>query len=117
VSWAAAIVDDVPGELLRWRSTGVGEVRTQGEVRFEAAPGERGTEVHLELRYAPPEGSRGRLAAFLSEAAARELEADLRRCKQLLETGHVVHADGIPRRAAPEIADEIAAKAPHGAAS
>jgi uncharacterized membrane protein len=120
VSWEAAIVDDVPGERLRWRSMGDGEVRTEGEVRFEAAPGDRGTEVHLELRYAPPEGSRGRLAAFFAQAAERELEADLRRCKQLLETGHVVHADGIPRRGAPAIPDDVpdvGTKTPRGAVS
>jgi uncharacterized membrane protein len=110
VTWEAAIVDDVPGERVAWRSIEGAEVQTEGAVRLESAPGERGTEVHLELRYGPPEGSRGQAAAFLwSEATARQIEADLRNCKQLLETGHLVHADGIPGRGAVAIATTAAA--------
>jgi uncharacterized membrane protein len=94
VTWDAEIVDDRPGERFGWRSIAGAEVVTEGEVRFETAPGARGTEVHLELRYGPPDGSSGRVAAFLWKAAAAlQIEADLRRCKQLLETGHVVHSD------------------------
>ena len=94
VSWEAEIVEDRPGELLSWHSIEGAEVQTEGDVRFAAAPGARGTEVHLELRYGPPDGSTARVAAFLwKAAAAHRVEADLRRCKQLIETGHVVHSD------------------------
>ena len=94
VSWEAEVIEDRPGERLVWRSIEGSEVRTEADVRFDAAPGDRGTEVHLELRYGPPDGTRARVAAFLwKAAAAHRIEADLRRCKQLVETGHVVHSD------------------------
>jgi uncharacterized membrane protein len=116
VSWEAELLADVPGERLAWRSIEGSPVRTEGEVRFEAAPGGRGTEVRLDLRYGPADGAGGRAAAFLwKAAAAHQIEADLRRCKQLIETGHVVHSDasqhGGPHPARP------AAEPAEGAAS
>jgi uncharacterized membrane protein len=106
ITWEAVVIDDVPNERFAWRSTEGAEVQTEGQVRFEAAPGDRGTEVHIELRYGPPRGSKGSVAAFPWEGvdadADADLEADLRRCKQLLETGHIVHGDGVPRPARAE---------------
>jgi uncharacterized membrane protein len=70
-------------------------------VTFSDAPGGRGTEVHLALRYAPPAGGGAgpSVASFLWKAAVGlRIEADLRRCKQLLETGHVVHSDASAHR-------------------
>lgn len=98
--WDAEIVEDRANELIRWQSLdgdGDGEgtvLANRGSVRFRLAPGGRGTEIELELQYQPPGGQSGRSLAFLSdEALGRELENDLRRLKQVIETGEVVHSD------------------------
>ncbi|HVX96068.1 MAG TPA: SRPBCC family protein [Polyangia bacterium] len=99
VSWEAVVDEDLPNEQLGWHSIEGADIRTEGMVTFSDAPGGRGTEVHLALRYGPPAGGAARAASFLWKAAAGlRLEADLRRCKQLLETGHVVHSDASAHR-------------------
>lgn len=96
VEWDAELVRDVPGEELSWRSVR-GRVANSGTVRFRAAPGERGTEVHVELRYEAPAGSFG---ATVAKLLGREPESqawdDLRRFKQVVETGEVVRSEGAP---------------------
>jgi uncharacterized membrane protein len=96
LQWEAEIIEDRPNECLRWRSVrGAGaDVVHDGAVTFRPAPGGRGTEVGIELSYVPPAGELGRAAAGLSnQALGVELERDLRRFKQLLELGEVVHSD------------------------
>lgn len=98
VQWEAEIVADRPGELLSWRSLPGATVRNEGSVTFSAAPGGRGTEVLVELRYSPPAGTLGAAAAkLLGEEPATQLSDDLRRLKQVLETGDVVRSDSTPR--------------------
>ena len=61
---------------------------TEGEtVRFVPAPGDRGTEVHVERR------STAKLFGKKPEA---HLHDELRRFKQLLETGAVVRSESSP---------------------
>lgn len=92
--WNAEIVDERANELISWRSIGGSEVINSGVVRFRAAPGGRGTEVHVEATYAPPAGDLGRLIALASgEEPGQQIEGDLRRLKQVLEIGEVVESD------------------------
>ena len=94
VEWDAETVEDRPDELIAWRSLPGTSVPNSGEVRFEDAPGGRGTEVHVELRYDPPAGKLGALVAKLfGEDPRQQVDGDLRRLKQVLETGEVVHSD------------------------
>jgi uncharacterized membrane protein len=66
-------------------------------VRFIPAPGDQGTEVHLELRYDMPGGAIGAMMAKLfGEEPAMQLKDDLRRFKQIAETGEVARSDGSP---------------------
>jgi uncharacterized membrane protein len=93
VEWDAEIVQDIPGELIAWRST-TGSVANQGAVRFRVAPGNRGTEVHVHLRYDPPLGEAGAtLAKLFGQEPGQQIAGDLRRFKQLMETGSVMHSD------------------------
>jgi uncharacterized membrane protein len=63
-------------------------------VRFKTAPGGRGTEVCVELKYDPPGGAMTAAVAKLFGAEpGQRIAADLRRLKQVLETGEVVHSD------------------------
>jgi uncharacterized membrane protein len=94
VEWEATVVEDIDGELIRWRSMDGSPVETDGAVRFTPAPGGRGTEVHLELTYYPAAGAVGPVVAALSGGVlGTKLDADLARCKQLLEVGQIVHSD------------------------
>jgi uncharacterized membrane protein len=70
-------------------------------VRFVPAPGDQGTEIHVELRYQPPGGRLGAIAAKLfGEEPGQQVKGDLRRLKQVLETGEVVHSDASIHRGA-----------------
>jgi uncharacterized membrane protein len=97
VEWDARIVDDRPNELIGWRSVEGGDVPNDGTVRFAPAPGGRGTEVRVELRYDLPGGKIGALVARLfGEEPQQQVRDDLRRLKQVLETGEVVRSEGSP---------------------
>jgi uncharacterized membrane protein len=94
--WDAEILEDRPNELIAWHSTG-GTVENFGVVRFSDAPGGRGTEVTLDMKYAAPAGALGATVAKLfGEEPEQQAKDDLRRFKQVLETGEIVRSDGSP---------------------
>ena len=66
-------------------------------IRFVPAPGDRGTEIHVDFEQSTFGGVIGekvqRIAGTNPEQQADE---DLRRFKQVLETGEVVRSDGSP---------------------
>ena len=97
VAWDAEVVEDVPGERIAWRSTGRTRVPNSGVVRFRPAPGDRGTEIRVELTYRVPGGRAGAtVARLLGEDPHQQVEDDLRRAKQVLETGDIVRSAGSP---------------------
>jgi uncharacterized membrane protein len=94
VEWDAETVEDRLNELIAWRSLPDAAVPNSGSVRFKDAPGDRGTEVLVELRYQPPGGKLGALIAkLLGEEPEQQVRGDLRRFKQVMETGEIVHSD------------------------
>jgi uncharacterized membrane protein len=97
VEWDAEIVEETPGEKLVWRSTGDADVPNAGTVRFVPAPDGVSTEVHVVLVYDIPGGSVGKaVAKYFGEEPHQQLDDDLRRFKQVMETGEVVRSDGAP---------------------
>jgi len=97
VEWTAEITEDVPGERLAWRSTGDADVPNSGTVRFRPAPDGVSTEVYVHLTYDIPGGSLGKaVAKYFGEEPHQQLDDDLRRFKQVMETGEVVRSDGAP---------------------
>jgi uncharacterized membrane protein len=97
VEWDAEIIDERPGEKIAWRSTGDADVPNAGTVRFVPAPDGVSTEVHVVLVYDIPGGSLGKdVAKYFGEEPHQQLDDDLRRLKQVLETGEVVRSDGAP---------------------
>jgi len=97
VDWDAEIVADLPNQRLAWRSVSHAEVPNSGEVTFEPAAGDRGTEVRVRLTYEPPLGAAGNaVARLLGEEPRQQVTDDLRRFKQVLETGEVVRSAGSP---------------------
>jgi uncharacterized membrane protein len=97
VEWDAETVDDIPGERIAWRSIKGADVDNEGSVTFTAAPGGRGTEVRVSMRYDVPGGKLGEaVARYFGEDPHQQLDDDLRRFKQIVETGEVVRSDGAP---------------------
>ena len=85
VEWDAVIHNEIPNELLAWRSLEGSEVDNAGSVHFSpTANGD--TEVHVVLRYDPPAGRLGAAVAKLfGEDPSRQVAEDLRRLKQVVE--------------------------------
>jgi uncharacterized membrane protein len=98
LEWEAEILEDRPGDLLAWRSVAGAPVHHAGAVRFRPAPGDRGTEVRLEVEFEWPEAPLGRaLAHVLGAATEYVAEEDLRRLKQILEAGETATTRGQPQ--------------------
>jgi uncharacterized membrane protein len=94
VEWDAEVVEDRPGELIAWRSVAGADVPNRGSVRFRPAPGDRGTEIVVDLNYDPPAHALGAAVAKLfGENPSQQVAADLRHFKQVMETGEVLHSD------------------------
>ena len=95
VEWDAEIIADTPNEIIGWRSLPGAEVDNAGSVRFEQAPGGRGTIVRVQLQYNPPGGRAGAFVAKLfGEEPEQQLRDDLRRFKQLIEAGEIPTTEG-----------------------
>jgi uncharacterized membrane protein len=90
VEWDAEIVNEVPNEIIAWKSVGEPDVSNAGSVNFSDAPGGRGTIVRVTLDYEPPAGRVGAaLSHFFSEEPDHQIREDLRKFKQLMETGEI----------------------------
>ncbi len=87
VEWDAEIHNEIPNEMIAWRSLEGSEVDNAGSVHF--MPTENGdTEVRVVFRYDPPAGKLGAAVARLfGEDPSRQVAEDLRRLKQVVEAG------------------------------
>ena len=97
IEWDAEITDDRPNEFIAWRSVEGSEVGHAGSIRFEPATGVRGTMVTVNMQYRPPLGTVGdAIAAWSGEDPNHTVKMDLRRFKQVMETGEVITTEGQP---------------------
>lgn len=97
VEWDAELVTDEPGRHIAWRSLEGSQVDNEGVVRFEPAPGGRGTIVRVLMSYKPPGGLAGALVAkMFGEEPSQQIDEDLRRFKWLIETGEIPTTIGQP---------------------
>lgn len=95
VEWEADIVAEREPDWIAWQSVPGSGIQNSGSVRFERAPGARGTEVRVQLEYRPPAGAVGRGIAWLfGEEPDQQVKEDLHRFKQLLETGEIPLSEG-----------------------
>jgi uncharacterized membrane protein len=99
VEWDAEITEERENELISWRSLPGADVFNAGTVRFQPAPGGRGTEVRVELEYDPPFGKLGsKIAALFREEPGAQIKDDLRHFKQVMEIGEIVFSDATKQR-------------------
>ncbi len=97
LTWQAELSSDIPGRQLGWRTLPGSDIEHAGVVRFAPAIGARGTRVEVELHARAPLGNTGaRLASLFGEAPSQQIDEDLRRFKQLIETGEVATTIGQP---------------------
>jgi uncharacterized membrane protein len=97
VEWDAELTEERDNELIAWRSLEGARIPNHGRVRFQRAPGGRGTEVHVTLAYQPPMGRLGSsVAKLFGEEPGQQLETDLRRLKSFMEAGEIPTTQGQP---------------------
>jgi uncharacterized membrane protein len=104
--WEAEITEDRPDELIAWRSAASTALYHSGRVRFSDAPRDGGTIVAVEMEYAPVGGQiTAALLKLFRKEPGQQIGDDLRRLKQVLETGEVLLSDATsldhPRPAQP----------------
>jgi uncharacterized membrane protein len=86
------LTEERTNELIRYETSAVPGTRTQWAVHFTAGPGSSQTEVHEVLK--TPFGRLGQTAlSLIGKPPAEEVAANLRRLKQVIETGEVTDTD------------------------
>jgi uncharacterized membrane protein len=97
VDWEAEIINEIPHELIGWRSIEGSKIDNAGSVHFSRLSDGRGTELKVVLRYDPPAGVLGAaVSKILGEDPAANVQEDLRRLKMLIETGEIATTEGQP---------------------
>lgn len=92
VEWDAVVTEEAEGEFIAWASEDGADVPNSGRVDFRDA-GLRGTVVTATILYDPPAGMVGKLIAkIFQREPAIQARRDLRRFKQLMETGEIATA-------------------------
>lgn len=87
IEWVAEIINDLPNELIAWKSEEDADVANAGSVHFRQIAG-GGTEVRLVMDYEPPFGKAGYvLARLLRRDPDVMLQEDLARFKEMMESG------------------------------
>lgn len=95
VEWDAYILEDRENEFISWASAQGADVGNSGFVRFNKAPGDRGTEVKVVMEYNPPGGALGvAIAKFFGEEPEQQIGDELRRFKMLMEAGEIATTEG-----------------------
>jgi len=97
VEWDAQLINEEYGELLAWQSLPESEIEHAGSIQLRDA-GDNATEVVLRMRYQPSKwrATAFGVAKFLAPVAQAEVAEDLRRLKQVMETGIDITTEGQP---------------------
>ena len=97
IEWDAEITEEEENRLIAWRSLAGAQVENWGTVRFETAPGGRGTHVRVHLQYNPPGGIFGAsVAKLFGREPQQQVHEDLHHLKQIMETGEIITTKGQP---------------------
>lgn len=86
--WDSVVTEDVPGSVIAWQADG--DVKNSGRIEFSDAPPGRGSWVRAVMSYDPPGGTIGKVIAKVTQKEPGiQSRRDLRRFKQLMETGEI----------------------------
>jgi uncharacterized membrane protein len=97
VEWDAEIYNERENELIAWRSLENADVVNAGSVRFHPGSKGHGTYLRVTVNYNPPAGMLGKtILQILGSEPKQLIKEDLRRFKQLLETGEIATTIGQP---------------------
>lgn len=91
--WDAEIVEEREGQRLSWRSLPGSQVDNAGTVSFEDSPNDRGTIVRVRMEVGGSAIGQA-VGRVLSGSLQQEVREDLKRFKELMETGEVATIDG-----------------------
>jgi uncharacterized membrane protein len=87
VEWNVEVINEIPGELIAWKTVGKPDVAHAGSVHLKDASNGLGTELRIVLDYEPSSGRFG--AAFarrFGQAADAKIRENLRRFKMTMES-------------------------------
>jgi uncharacterized membrane protein len=93
--WDAEIVEEQEGRRLSWRSLPGSQIDNAGTVSFEDSPNGRGTIVRVRMEIGGSALGQA-VGKVLKGSTQQEVREDLRRFKELMETGEVATTDGQP---------------------
>jgi uncharacterized membrane protein len=94
--WRTEVDDSVTNEV-RWSALEGADVANAGTLLFRPAPGDRGTELHLDVRFDPPGGAVGEAVSKLFHIVPREIVLTaLYRFRALALTGEIPITDPQP---------------------
>jgi uncharacterized membrane protein len=97
LEWDAEIVEEREGQLLSWRSLPGSQVHNSGTVFFDSSSNGRGTVVRVSMDYQVPGHLLGQaVGKMLSGTTQQQVKEDLKRFKELIETGEIATTDGQP---------------------
>ena len=89
VTLVTRIREEIADRKIAWESEPDSDIATKGQIEFEDA-GTRGTYVSLVMSYAPPGGRLGQgIAKLFFREPNIQARHDLRRFRQMMETGEV----------------------------
>lgn len=95
VAWDARIINEIDDRLIAWQSLEGSTIATAGSVHFDETA--HGTRVRVRFQYSPPGGRLGAAIAYVfGEEPRLQVRDDLRRFKQLIETGEIPTTEGQP---------------------
>ena len=104
VEWDAIVTDEAQDHFITWASEPGADVANSGRIEFRDA-GARGTVVTATILYDPPGGVIGKIIAkMFQREPAIQARRDLRRFKQLMETGEIATAAMNTRQREEELA-------------
>jgi uncharacterized membrane protein len=90
VEWDSSITEDEPGAMIAWASDEGASVRNAGRIEFRDSTNGRGTIVTALITYDPPGGALGKAVAKVFQREPNiQARRELRRFKQLMETGEI----------------------------
>jgi uncharacterized membrane protein len=95
LEWDSELVNDIPGQLIAWKTVGNPEVAHAGSVHFTPSADGSSTVLRMVMDYEPPGGRLTAVAArFIGESPDQKIAKDLKRLKMLFETGEIATTKG-----------------------